>query len=78
MLMATAFETLRCITAKFRTHWMNHRSRKAILHLGAKQDGVLCNHRRMPDGTLRNTVVYSVSEPEWPMVKQHLRAMLLR
>lgn len=78
MLMTHAFETLHCIAVEFRTHWMNHRSRDAILRLGAKQDGVLRNHRRMPNGTLRDTVVYSIIDSEWPTVRHHLQAMLDR
>jgi RimJ/RimL family protein N-acetyltransferase len=51
MLLRHAFETLDCIAVEFRTHWMNHQSRAAIARLGAKQDGVLRNHQRMPDGS---------------------------
>lgn len=50
MLLTHAFETLKCIAVEFRTHWMNHQSRAAIARLGAKQDGILRNHQRMPDG----------------------------
>lgn len=72
MLLTHAFETLDCIAVEFRTHWMNHASRNAIARLGAKQDGVLRNHMRMPDGSLRDTVVFSIIAAEWPTVKQHL------
>ena len=51
-------------------------SRTAILRLGAKQDGILRNHQRMPDGSLRDTVVYSIIESEWPTVKRHLQFKL--
>lgn len=78
MLLTHAFEVLACIAVEFRTHWMNHQSRDAILRLGAKQDGVLRNHRRMPDGTLRDTVVYSIIDGEWPTVKRHLEVKLRR
>lgn len=76
MLLTHAFEVLGCIAVEFRTHWMNHQSREAILRLGAKQDGVLRNHRRMPDGTLRDTVVFSIIDAEWPTVKRHLQFRL--
>jgi N-acetyltransferase len=73
MLLTHAFETLQCIAVEFRTHWMNQQSRAAIARLGAKQDGILRNHQRMPDGSLRDTVVFSIIESEWPAVKRHLQ-----
>jgi RimJ/RimL family protein N-acetyltransferase len=72
LLLRHAFEALDCIAVELRTHWLNHRSREAIARLGAKQDGVLRNHQRMPDGSLRDTVVFSIVAAEWPAVKQHL------
>ncbi|MDF3834112.1 GNAT family protein [Cupriavidus basilensis] len=76
MLLTHAFEQLECIAVEFRTHWMNHQSRAAIARLGAKQDGVLRNHQRMPDGSLRDTVVFSIIASEWPAVKRHLQYRL--
>jgi len=76
LLLAHAFEALECIAVEFRTHWMNGQSRGAIERLGAKQDGVLRNHSRMPDGSLRDTVVYSIIESEWPAVRNELRRRL--
>lgn len=55
---------------------MNQQSRAAIARLGAKQDGVLRNHMRMPDGTLRDTVIYSILDSEWPAVRNELRRRL--
>jgi RimJ/RimL family protein N-acetyltransferase len=78
LLLGHAFEALRCIAVEFRTHWMNHQSRAAIARLGAKQDGVLRNHQRMADGSLRDTVVFSIIESEWPAVKRHLQHKLER
>ena len=78
LLLGHAFETLDCIAVEFRTHWMNHQSRAAIARLGAKQDGVLRNHQRMADGTLRDTVVFSIIDAEWPTVKRHLQYQLER
>ena len=76
LLLSHAFEKLRCIAVEFRTHWFNHASRTAIARLGAKQDGVLRNHALMPDGTKRDTVVFSIIDNEWPAVRQHLRFQL--
>ncbi|MGE3957704.1 MAG: GNAT family N-acetyltransferase [Vicinamibacterales bacterium] len=72
LLLQHAFETLGCVAVEFRTHILNTRSRRAIERLGAKQDGILRNHMRMPNGTLRDTVVYSIIEGEWPTVRAHL------
>lgn len=72
LLLTHAFEALACIAVEFRTHWFNHASREAIARLGAKQDGVLRNHQRLPDGSLRDTVVFSIIDSEWPAVKRHL------
>jgi RimJ/RimL family protein N-acetyltransferase len=78
LLLGHAFEALQCIAVEFRTHWMNHLSREAFARLGARQDGVLRNHQRMADGTLRDTVVFSIIESEWPAVKRHLQYKLER
>ena len=78
LLLGHAFEALNCIAVELRTHWMNHQSREAIARLGAKQDGVLRNHQRMADGTLRDTVVFSIIASEWPTVKRHLQYKLER
>jgi RimJ/RimL family protein N-acetyltransferase len=78
MLLGHAFETLGCIAVEFRTHWFNHASRAAIARLGAKQDGVLRNHQLMPDGSRRDTVVFSILDAEWPAVRAHLRFQLDR
>jgi len=78
LLLAHAFEKLKCIAVEFRTHWFNHASRAAIARLGAKQDAVLRNHQVSPDGSYRDTVVFSIIESEWPAVRQHLRFQLER
>jgi RimJ/RimL family protein N-acetyltransferase len=78
LLLTHAFEALRCIAVEFRTHWFNHASRTAIARLGAKQDGVLRNHQLMPDGSRRDTVVFSIVDGEWPAVRTHLRFLLER
>lgn len=76
LLLAHAFETLNCIAVEWRTHFMNHQSRRAIERLGAKLDGVLRNHAQGPEGTFRDTCVYSVIASEWPTVRTHLRWQL--
>jgi RimJ/RimL family protein N-acetyltransferase len=78
LLLGHAFDVLGCIAVEFRTHWHNRQSRTAIAALGAKQDGVLRNHRRQPDGSLRDTVVFSITDAEWPAVRNGLRLRLAR
>lgn len=78
LLLTHAFERLGCIAVEFRTHRFNEQSRNAILRLGAMQDGILRNHRIMPDGTLRDTMVYSILNTEWPTVKSHLKFKLMK
>lgn len=73
LLLKHAFERLHCIAVEFRTHWFNFESRAAIARIGAKQDGVLRNHQVSPNGTLRDTVVFSIIASEWPTVKAHLK-----
>jgi RimJ/RimL family protein N-acetyltransferase len=76
LLLGHAFEQLDCIAVEFRTHFFNHQSRRGIERLGAKLDGVLRNHQIAPNGTLRDTVVYSIIASEWPTVKAHLNYQL--
>lgn len=76
LLLQHAFETLGCISVVLETSWFNATSRTAIARLGAKQDGVLRNHQRMPDGSFRDTVVFSIIESEWLTVKRHLQYKL--
>ena len=76
LLLTHAFEKLDCIAVEFRTHFFNHQSRRGIERLGAKQDGILRNHQIAPNGTLRDTVVYSIIASEWPTVKAHLTYQL--
>jgi N-acetyltransferase len=78
LLLQHAFENLNCIAVEFRTHFFNQQSRAAITRLGAKQDGILRNHSVAPNGTLRDTVVFSIIAPEWPTVKAHLAYQLER
>ncbi|MGO4493256.1 GNAT family N-acetyltransferase [Arthrobacter sp. 2YAF22_2] len=78
LLLRHAFETLGCPAVEFRTHWLNQQSRDAIARLGAKQDGVLRSHTRTADGALRDTVVFSILEHEWPMVRSGLEYRLAK
>jgi RimJ/RimL family protein N-acetyltransferase len=73
-----AFEVLGCNVVEFRTHWHNRQSRAAIAALGAKQDGVLRSHMIGRDGTLRDTVVFSILAIEWPTVRMALTEKLAR
>lgn len=76
LLLERAFDQLGCGAVEFRTHWHNHQSRAAIARLGAKQDGVLRNHTVWSDGTMRDTVVFSIIDGEWPTVRAALTARL--
>ncbi|WIB60036.1 GNAT family protein [Curtobacterium sp. MCLR17_007] len=76
LMLSHAFETWQCIAVEFRTHWHNVQSRTAIAGLGAKQDGVLRNHQIGRDGTLRDTVVFSITASEWPTVRLSLAERL--
>lgn len=72
LLLEYAFEVLKCIAVEFRTHFHNHNSRRAIASLGAKQDGILRNHTYDKVGNIRDTVVFSIIESEWNVVKTAL------
>jgi len=78
LLIGHAFDTCDAIAVEFRTHWHNRQSRAAIARLGAKQDGVLRNARLGPDGSLRDTVVFSILPHEWPAVRLGLQERLAR
>lgn len=72
LMLTHAFETLDCIAVEFRTHLVNMASRRSIERLGAKQDGILRSHYILPNGTLRDTVCYSIIASEWATVKANL------
>ena len=78
LLLAHAFDALQCIAVEFRTHRFNVQSRRAIERLGAQFDGMLRNHQRASNGTLRDTAVYSITADEWPTVRGHLDFQLER
>ncbi len=76
LLLDNAFGPLDCIAVELRTHARNAASRAAIERLGAQQDGLLRHHLFMPDGSLRDTVVYSILAGEWPSLRARLVARL--
>ena len=76
LLLDRAFDVLECNAVEFRTHWHNQQSRAAIARLGAKQDGVLRAHQVWKDGTVRDTVVFSIVAPEWPAARAALESRL--
>jgi RimJ/RimL family protein N-acetyltransferase len=78
LLLGHAFEALDCLAVEFRTHRLNTQSRRAIERLGAQLDGVLRAHMRLPNGTVRDTAVYSITAAEWPAVRAHLDWQLAR
>jgi N-acetyltransferase len=78
LLLGHAFDVLRCKVVGLRTDNFNFASQRAIEALGAKKDGVLRHHRARRDGTVRDTVIYSIVASEWPDVKRHLEMRLAR
>ena len=78
LLLAHAFDTLGCTVVGLRTDNFNFRSQRAIEGLGAKKDGVIRHHAARRDGTVRDTVIYSILADEWPDVRRHLELRLER
>ena len=78
MLLAHAFDTLGCEVVGLRTDNFNFVSQKAIEALGAKKDGVLRHHQARKDGSVRDSVMYSILKTEWPDVRRHLELRLTR
>ncbi|KWS02331.1 N-acetylglutamate synthase [Lysobacter capsici AZ78] len=76
LLLSHAFEQLGCISVGFETSWFNLASRAAIARLGAKQEGIIRNHRRHADGSARDTVAFSIIDGEWRAVKRNLEYKL--
>ena len=72
LMLTHAFETLNLNRVEMITDYLNTRSREAILRLGAKQEGILRNHMIMPDGRVRDSVLYRIIKNEWPGIKSHL------
>ena len=78
LMLTHAFETLQLNRIEFLTDYLNHTSRNAILRLGAKEEGILRNHMVMPDGRVRDSVLFSITNNEWAGVKQNLSYKLNR
>jgi RimJ/RimL family protein N-acetyltransferase len=78
LLLSHAFDTLGCAVVGLRTDNFNYASQAAIERLGAKKDGVIRHHAPRRDGTVRDTVIYSIVRGEWHEVKSHLHYRLTR
>ena len=78
LMLGHAFDELGCVAVEFRAHFFNSTSRAGIERLGAKLDGVLRSQQILPDGSRRDTVVYSILDIEWPAVRNNLRYRLAR
>jgi RimJ/RimL family protein N-acetyltransferase len=78
LLLTHAFETMQAIRVQFTTDELNEKSRAAILRIGAKQEGIVRHERIMPDGRKRNSVRFSIIDPEWPEVKAMLQQKMAR
>ena len=76
LMLRHAFEVIGCERVELRAHHMNQPSRRAIERLGAHLDGVLRRHTLLPNGTWRDTCVYSILKYEWPTVETGLLARL--
>ncbi|MBT0571763.1 GNAT family N-acetyltransferase [Curvibacter sp. CHRR-16] len=76
LMLTHAFDTLGCKVVGWRTDNYNHASQAAIERLGAKKDGVIRGHTLRRDGTIRDTVMYSMTHGEWPEAKAHLLYLL--
>lgn len=72
LLLEHAFDTIGCLTVGWRTDIFNFASQKAIERLGARRDGVIRGHALRRDGTVRDTVMYSLTAGEWPQTRRHL------
>jgi len=72
LMLTHAFERLGLNRVELLTDYLNDKSRRAILRIGAKEEGVLRNHMVMPDGRVRDSAIYSIIKNEWPGIKQHL------
>ena len=76
LMLTHAFKSLELNRVELLTDYLNNASRQAILRLGAKEEGILQSHMVMPDGRIRDSVIYSITKSEWPGVKQNLTTKL--
>jgi RimJ/RimL family protein N-acetyltransferase len=78
LMLSHAFEKLHCVRVELKTDVLNSRSRKAMLRIGAKEEGILRKHSLVWDGRYRDSIYYSILDEEWPEVKAQLEKMLIR
>ena len=78
LMLRHAFETMGCMRVELKTDMLNERSQKAILRLGAKQEGVFRKHMVVAGGRIRDTVYFSIIDSEWPSVRAELERKLAR
>ena len=78
LLLTHAFDALNMVRVQFTTDELNEKSRAAILRIGAKQEGIVRHERIMPDGRKRNSVRFSIIDPEWPEVRARLQEKMAR
>ena len=78
LMLSHAYEKLHCVRVELKTDVLNSRSRKAMLRIGAKEEGILRKHSLVWDGRYRDSIYYSILDEEWPEVKQQLEKMLIR
>ena len=78
LLLTHAFEAMQCVRVQFSTDVLNDKSRAAILRIGATEEGIVRHERIMADGRKRDTRRFSIIDPEWPALKQHLQGLLNR
>jgi N-acetyltransferase len=78
LMLEYAFERLGCIRVEFKTDSLNEVSRRAVLRVGARQEGIFRSHMIVTGGRIRDTVYFSIIEPEWPAVKKELERKLAR
>jgi RimJ/RimL family protein N-acetyltransferase len=76
LMLRHAFESLGCVRVEFKTDALNERSRKALLRIGAKEEGTLRRHMKTYSGRVRDTVYFSILDSEWPAVKAELETKL--
>ena len=77
LMLCHAFESLNCLRVEFKTDSLNEKSRRALLRIGALEEGTFRNHMIMPDGRLRHSVYYSIIDSEWPEAKASLEEKML-
>ncbi|GJQ21444.1 MAG: GCN5 family N-acetyltransferase [Bacteroidia bacterium] len=78
LLLRHAFETMQYHRVEFKTDALNHRSRRALLRLGATEEGVLRKHMIVQEGRVRDSVYFSILDSEWPHIKEKLERMIHR